>query len=258
MPPFLALDVGNTAVKVGVWDGHAWTHIVRFDSSPETPEVWAARLQEIAGAQTKKAGLASVVPAVAAGLAEGILQAWGVAPVVVSGTMAVPEARAPFHVAYTTPETLGADRVAAAAAAFALYGHPQGRAVIALDAGTAVTLDAVTADGAFLGGAILPGPALLAQALSRGTAQLPEVGFSPPPDPIGRSTTDALRSGLGYLALDGLAGLLARTTRALAPDGPPPLVVATGGWAPTLAPLLALDTVAPALVLDGVRLLSGF
>lgn len=258
MPRFLALDVGNTAVKAGVWDGHVWTHVVRFPSAPEAPEVWAARLKEAAGDDIAGAGLASVVPAVAAELAEGVRQAWGMTPVVVSGTMGVPTARAPFHVAYTTPATLGADRVAAAAAAFLLYGRPLGRAVVALDAGTAVTLDAVTAEGAFLGGAILPGPALLAQALARGTAQLPEVGFSPPPDPIGRSTTDALRSGLGYLALDGLAGLLARTTRALAPGGPPPLVVATGGWAPTLAPLLALDTVAPTLVLDGVRLLSGF
>ncbi len=258
MPSFLALDVGNTAVKAGLWVDGAWAHVARFASEEVPAEVWATRFRAAFGdAAVGAAGVASVVPALTANLKDAVRRAWSVEPVGVSGTMALPDMLAPFRVAYRTPDTRGADRVAAAAAAYPLHGRPAGRAVIALDAGTAVTLDAVTAGGAFLGGAILPGPGLLARALARGTAQLPEVGFDPPESPIGRTTGEALRSGLAYLALDGLAGLLERTARSLAPGGPPPLVVATGGWAPALAAHLPLDAVAPHLVLDGVRLLGG-
>lgn len=258
MPAFLALDVGNSSVKAGLWEDGAWTRFARFPSADAPAEAWAVHFEEAFGAAAvAAAGIASVVPALTPGLADAVRRAWSVETVVVSGPMAIPPALTPFRVAYGTPETLGADRVAAAAAAFHLHGRPAGRAVVALDAGTAVTLEAVAADGAFLGGAILPGPGVLARALASGTAQLPEVGFDPPDSPIGRTTEEALRSGLAHLVIDGLAGLLARTARALAPDGPRPLVVATGGWAPALAAHLPFDAVAPHLVLDGVRLLSG-
>ena len=240
---FLALDLGNSSVKAALWDG-AWSEVARFPHDPADAETWAARLAPFAGADS--AGLASVVPARAEPLADAVRQSLGVEARRVSAELALP-----FRMAYATPHTLGADRLAAAVAAHALG---RGRAVVALDAGTAVTTEAVSDEPAYLGGAILPGPDLLRRALARDTGQLPDVEWARPPSVIGASTAQAIQAGLATLVLDGVAGLLDRTVRALGGDA---FVVATGGWAPWLAEHLdGIDRVEPTLVLDGIRLLT--
>jgi type III pantothenate kinase len=194
-----------------------------------------------------------VSPRVCDVVCEAVRTVFGVLPERIQAERALP-----FRLAYTTPETLGADRLAAAAAAWLQFG-PAGdgnaRAVVALDAGTAVTTEVITAQGVYLGGAIAPGPDLLRRALAQGTAQLPEVEWPPRPYPIGHSTREALSAGLSVLFLDGVRGLLTRTSELL---GTAPFVVATGGWAVWLAHHLPeINQVAPHLVLDGIRLLVG-
>ena len=241
--PFLALDLGNSSLKAALWDG-GWSEVARFPHDDADAETWAARMAPFASADA--VGLASVVPARTEPLAQAVRQSLGVEAKRVSAGLALP-----FRMAYATPQTLGADRLAAAVAAHALA---DGRAVVALDAGTAITTEAVSAEPAYLGGAILPGPDLLRRALARDTGQLPDVGWTRPPSVIGGSTTEAIQAGLATLVLDGVAGLLDRTVRALGGDA---LVVATGGWAPWLAERLdGIDRVEPALVLDGIRLLT--
>lgn len=250
--PFLAVDAGNSAVKAARWGGDGWSDVLRWPTTGDVPlDALTALADGVDGA-----GLASVVPAHTARLADA-LRAAGAEPVVVSAALALP-----FAMRYRTPTTLGADRLAAAVAAWAGWGHD--RPVVALDAGTAVTLDVVVPDdgeptgAAYLGGAIAPGPDLLRRALARETGQLPDVAWALPPSPVGASTAEAVQSGLAGLFADGVAGLLARTTRALADAGhPPPVVVATGGWAPWLAGSgAAVDAVAPMLVHDGIRRLA--
>ncbi len=133
----------------------------------------------------------------------------------------------------------------------------RGASVIALDAGSAITTEVVSAgkpgrhEPVYLGGAILPGPDLLRRALARDTRQLPDVPWPETVSPIGTSTVGAIQAGLGALVLDGVAGLLRRTQAAL---GGGALVVATGGWGPWLAERLTeVDRVEPHLVLEGVR-----
>ena len=237
--PFLALDVGNSSVKAAVWDG-GWSGVARWPSTGVGADEWRRRLATLPRAD--RAGIASVVPRLTGPLAEAARAVTGAEPVRVSADRPLP-----FRMAYETPGTLGADRIAAAAAAQALA---DGRAVVAVDAGTAVTVEALTAEPAYLGGAILPGPDLLRRALARDTGQLPDVAWARPPSPVGRSTTEAIQAGLATLLLDGLAGLVRRTTDVLGGDA---LVVATGGWAPWLAEHLEIDRVVPTLVLDGVR-----
>ena len=241
--PFLALDAGNSAVKAAVWDG-GWGAVARWPSDDAPAGVWRQRVAAVAGG-AGRAGIASVVPRLTGALAEAAEAATGAAPVVVSAAMPLP-----FRLAYRTPATLGADRLAAAVAALALA---DGRAVVALDAGTAITTEAVTAEPAYLGGAILPGPDLLRRALARDTGQLPDVPWPDAPSAVGATTAEAIQAGLGVLVLDGVAGLLRRTVAAVGGDA---LVVATGGWAPWLARHLPIDRVEPTLVLDGVRLLG--
>lgn len=242
--PFLALDAGNSSVKAAVWDG-GWGEIVRFPSDDAPAEVWAARLGRLAG-RAEAGGIASVVPDLTPVLAEAVGAVAGTAPTVVSVDLPLP-----FRLAYATPRTLGTDRLAAAVGAHALA---EGRAVIALDAGSAITTEVVTDEPAYLGGAILPGPDLLRRSLARDTRQLPDVPWPDVLAPIGDSTVTAIQAGLGALVLDGVAGLLLRTRAALGGDA---LVVATGGWGPWLAERLAdVDRVEPHLVHDGVRRLS--
>lgn len=252
--PFLAVDAGNSSVKAAGWDGSAWSDVVRLPSDAAATPVWVGRLRGLVAPGTPS-GLASVVPVLTDTLAEAVHLATGLWPVVVSARapLAAPTSRFPFRMGYRTPETLGPDRIAASVAAFALGG---GRPVVAVDAGTAVTLDAVDvlADGpVYLGGAIAPGPDLLVRALARGTGALPEVSFDRAAEAIGRTTAEAIQTGVAGLFLGGVARLLDQTSAALSER---PFVVATGGWGGWLAENgLAVDAVVPTLVLDGIRLL---
>lgn len=243
--PFLALDVGNTTVKAAVWDG-AWSEVTRFPSDDASVEVWMARLGKLAG-EVGASGLCSVVPRLTPPLVDVLTALTGATPLVVSVDLPLP-----FRMAYATPHTLGTDRLAAAVAAHALA---RGGPVIALDAGTTLTTEVVSAEPAYLGGAILPGPDLLRRSLARGTGQLPEVPWPDAVLPVGDSSVGAIQAGLGVLVVDGVAGLLHRTQAALSGEA---LVIATGGWAGWLAERIPeVDRVEPTLVLDGVRILSG-
>lgn len=243
MSRFLALDAGNSAVKVAVWEGAGWSETLRLGYGDD----WAPRLGGL-GLRGAASGIASVVPAQTARLAEAVQHATGLSPVLVSARLALP-----FRMTYATPDTLGADRIAAAAAAWHLS---DGRPVIAVDAGTAVTLDAVDVRGGrpvYLGGAIAPGPDLLAASLARGTGALPHVRFGGPTRAVGNSTDEAIRAGIAGMLAGGVARLLQETSAALSA---PPLVVATGGVAGWLVERgLPADLVVPHLVLDGIRLL---
>ncbi|QXD14303.1 type III pantothenate kinase [Rhodocaloribacter litoris] len=246
---WLALDIGNSSVKGGLFEGSGLVHTFRLDlTRRDPPEAWDAALRAaLAGQRVERAGVASVVPPVVEGVRAVLSRLTGAAPVVVH-----PGLRLPLRLAYETPHTLGADRLAAAVAAWTRYGHaPETpRDVVALDAGTAVTYDVVDRTGTFLGGPIGAGPVLVRQGLATGTAQLPEVPLERPVEVIGRSTREALQSGILYGFIDSVAGMLARLAARL---GRRPYVVATGGWAPFLADHLdAIDHVEPHLVLQGI------
>lgn len=250
MSAFVAVDIGNSSVKVARHDGDGWGETRTFPSSLDAPEAaWAPRMAKLTR-PGDVSGVCSVVPALAPRVVAALGAATGTAPFFVAH-----DGPLPFRMGYATPHTLGNDRIAAAAASWIQYA--EGRPIIAFDAGTALTIEAVDVDARgpiYRGGAILPGPHTLRRSLARGTAQLPEVAWERPERVIGRSTAEAIQSGLTTLILDGLTGLLSRTAAELSA---PPIVVATGGWGGWLANRLdAVDIVAPHLVLDGVRLLA--
>ncbi|MEM9997854.1 MAG: type III pantothenate kinase [Bacteroidota bacterium] len=254
---FLALDLGNSSAKVGLFEDAA---------PPEATPTFAFALKSVSEARLRSAladadvsphaitaaGLCSVVPRQTVRAVKTVEAVCGTTPNEVRADGVLPIA-----LAYETPHTLGADRIAAAAAAHVLHGCAASdtpRPVVVIDAGTAVTLEVVDAGGTYLGGAILPGLRLQRTALARGTAQLPAVPPVAPPSAIGRSTTTALQSGIVLGLLGAIDGLLDRIARELATA---PFVVATGGSAPLLARHLGrIDALAPHLVLQGVRLLT--
>jgi type III pantothenate kinase len=240
-------------MKGGFFEGERLCQPFRISlARDEEPASWKADLDvHLRGRRVTRVGLTSVVPAATPLVATRVERLTGIPAEVIHHRM-----RLPFSLAYETPHTLGADRLAAAAAAWVRYGQSETqtpRAVVALDAGTAVTCEVVDRAGVFRGGTIGAGPHLIREALARGTAQLPAVPLNLPPTPIGRSTQEALQAGIMYAFLDSVRGMLARIRDAL---GEQPFVVATGGWSDLLKTHLdAVDHTDPHLVLHGIRVL---
>jgi len=250
---FLAIDIGNTNVTLGLWGGGTWLHNWRARTvHDKMPDEYAALIRSFlrdAGLTYRAIGevaIASVVPPLTSAFVELSEKNIGVTPLVVSATI-----RTGIQIDVDSPEQVGADRIVNAAAAHILYGGP----AVVLDFGTATTLDVVTEDGRYIGGSIAPGIGIAMDALVRRTAQLYKVTLGPPPSPIGRNTTHAIQSGLflGYLSL--IEGLTRRVLAAM-PGGERAKVIGTGG----LSALFQQHTgviheVAPLLTLDGLRLL---
>ena len=244
----IALDIGNTDTKAARWTGTAWADRQRW---PSTPDAFRSGLGAYLQHEAAPIGAVSVVPALTAAV-KGLAVVRGLACRFVHAT----DPDLPLQMGYRTPATLGADRIAAAIAAHAAHGrdadgHP--RAVLVIDAGTACTLEVIDAAGTYRGGAIAPGPRLLAQALGRGTAQLPDLEPVWPGTAIGRSTDEAIQAGVMVGFVGAVERLLVEAETAL---NEPAVRVATGGHAHLLSQHIRLDAVEADLVLDGVRLVS--
>jgi type III pantothenate kinase len=148
------------------------------------------------------------------------------------------------------PRELGADRLVNAVAAWARFGS----ACIVVDFGTAITYDVVSAEGEYVGGIISPGLEISLEALSRRAAKLPQVELGEPRSLIGKTTADAVRSGIVYGFAGQVDGIVARLREELGADTP---VIATGGLAHHLVPSFteSIDAVDDLLTLDGLRLI---
>jgi type III pantothenate kinase len=199
MNRLLAINVGNARVGLGLFDLSDAGPVPdpKYASAVPAPsaERFAPYLPD--GADPDAVLLLSVNPAGAALVADWVRERFGVDPLLFPRDIPAPIANR-----YEPPVAVGADRLANAAAAYAELRA----ACIVVDAGTAVTVDAVSAEGAFQGGAILPGAVLMARALTEGTALLPELELAGTESAIGRSTAAAMSSGV----LRGLAGAIDR------------------------------------------------
>src|SRR5213083_1687400 len=127
------------------------------------------------------------------------------------------------------------------------------RDTIVVDFGTATTFDCITAEGRFLGGVIMPGIRTASDALIRGTAKLPATELTPPAHTIGRRTDEAIRAGVLLGTADAVDGVV-RRIKAEWPNKQTPQVIATGGLAALVAPLVReIESVHPDLTLTGLR-----
>jgi type III pantothenate kinase len=236
----LALDAGNTRLKWGLHDGARW--VVQGAHEYE-------RLTELGQAVADHGGADRALGTNVAGdrvsaELEAVLRKAGV-PL---GWNTPAREQCGVKSSYGDPAQLGADRWAAVIGTRALHES----AAIVVNAGTAITVDALTADGVFLGGLILPGLTLMRDALAERTAQLPRAdgafAFFP------ASTADAIASG----ALNAACGAIERMADYLAASGgEPPVAVLSGGDAARLAPHLAVETrLVDNLVLEGLRAIA--
>jgi type III pantothenate kinase len=247
----LCLDVGNTQIHGGVFEGESLrcqfrktTHPI--GSSDEIGVFLRAVLREngVDAGAVQRAAICSVVPPVAYPLRAACVKYFRAEPFILQAGV-----KTGLKVRYRNPHEVGADRIANAVAA--TQRHP-GRNVIVVDAGTATTFDVVTADGDYLGGAILPGVGISAETLSSRTARLPAVEISRPEVALGRSTVESIRAGLYFGHTGAIRQLTSELTReAFGEDRP--VVVGTGGFARMFADEKLFDEIVPELVLFGLR-----
>ena len=219
MGALLTVNVGNTRVGLGLFDLAPAARVPQPVSAGSFPlPKGQAFSPEFRPAESVEAAVvASVNPACDAAIAGWIDREFGIEP-----RRFPQQVPSPLENRCEKPEAVGADRLANAVAAREMFGA----ACIIVDAGTAVTVDAVSAEGAFLGGAIFPGVALSARALAEGAALLPKLDITGPGAAIGRSTAAAAASG----TLRGLAGAIDRLIRDIGEElGGCEHVIATGG-----------------------------
>jgi type III pantothenate kinase len=161
-----------------------------------------------------------------------------------------PEIRTGMPIRFDNPREVGADRLVNAVAAYERVHN----ACVVVDFGTAITYDAVSAAGEYLGGIITPGAEISIDALYERAAKLPKVELAEPRSLIGKSTVDAIRSGIVYGFAGQVDGIVRRLRAELGPDT---TVIATGGLAGVLVPFVreTIDEVDDLLTLIGLRLI---
>ena len=247
----LAIDVGNTQTVIGVYDGEKLRHMWRIATNKShTSDELRLKLmpllqsEGIASGELAGAALASVVPQLTHGWRSALRKLVGADPLVCTADSAGEDL---FPTAYANPAEIGADRVADAVAARALYGQP----VVVVDFGTATNIEVIDRDGVFAGGVIAPGVETSAAALFAHANRLSAIELEDPRTAIGGNTAQAIQAGIVYGEAERVDGLVRRIFDQLGYTAP---VVATGGLASRVAPLSRTITqVNKELTLEGLR-----
>lgn len=238
---FLLIDNSNSFTKFALSSRERLGAVRRARTSELDP---ASIRRVLRGWKFEKVVLCSVVPQKAA-LLEAALKAKPLHKVDHRSRLGV-------GIDYPKPKTIGADRLANAAAAGAFYGAP----CVVVDFGTAVTFDILSRERKYIGGIIAPGLEAMTDYLHQRTAQLPKISLLEPPGPIGKSTRHAMLAGAVY----GYRGLVRQILAEIRPAlGVRKLkAVATGGYASLIAcGVPEIASVHENLTLEGLRLIGG-
>jgi type III pantothenate kinase len=247
----LVIDVGNTHTVLGVFQGAALRAQWRLATSREqTADEYGIlihnlfALEKLQSSDISAIMIASVVPPLNFVLEEMARKYLKIEPVFLG-----PGTRTGMAIHYDNPQEVGADRIADAVAAYEKYGGP----CIVVDFGTAITFDAISQKGEYLGGVIAPGIGIAAEALFEHAAKLPRVEIREPENVIGTNTVASMQSGLFYSAVATVDGILDRLCAEL---GKQTKVIATGGQATLVAGASKYrPPVDSSLTLDGLRII---
>jgi type III pantothenate kinase len=245
----LVVDIGNTNTVLGITDGEKLVQRWRLVSERHTSDELAIclfNLLSIAGvrpAEVSGAALCSVVPPLDAPWEECIRRYLSVECLKVTNRSDIG-----IPVLYENISEVGADRLVNAVAGIELFGSP----LLVVDFGTAITVDAISPRGEYLGGAIAPGLVVSMEALFGKAAKLPKVSLDLPESVIGRNTRDSMQSGFLY----GFAGMVDSLVERIRDElGEEAKAIATGGQADIIAPISrTITAVEPWLTLEGLRL----
>ncbi len=245
----VAIDVGNTNIVMGVYDGGRRLFHFRITTSAEKSrdEYGLLFIQLLNHRGIKKEDvddviISSVVPPVMYSLERAVKDYLGRTPIVVTNEMDLG-----MEILYENPRELGADRLVNAVAVLRKYAPP----AIVVDFGTATTFCAIDEKGRYLGGAISPGIKISVEALFSRTAKLPRIELAPTDRIIGRTTVESMQAGVlhGYAGqVDYIVSLMKAEMNC-----PQAKVIATGGLAAMISrEAKSIDVIDGMLTLDGL------
>lgn len=247
----LAVDIGNTNITLGVFEGEelraTWRLATDVHQMSDEYAVLILNLlshRGIDAVNIKEGGLSCVVPPLTTTFTEMFQKYFNITPLVVG-----PGMKTGIRIRYDNPRELGGDRISNTAGALSLYQPP----IIVVAMGTATAFDTISKEGDYLGGAVAPGIAIAAEALYTRTSALPRVELIRPKKAIGSNTQAAMQSGIifGYAGL--IDGVVARIEKEL---GQKATVVATGGYASVIAKeAKSINKVNPNLTLIGIKVI---
>jgi type III pantothenate kinase len=249
----LVIDVGNTNIVMGIFDGNKlktnWRIHTERDTTEDEFNVLITGLFTSSGIKMtsiKHTIISSVVPPMVTILDAFCRRYLGHKPYWINAN-----SYKGMPILYSNPTEVGADRIVNAVAAFKKYRT----SLIIIDFGTATTFDAVSYKGEYLGGAICPGIIISSEALFMKASKLPRVEiFTPPKNVIGKDTSNSIQSGLiyGYAAL--VDGMVKRMKSEMNSD---PKVVATGGLSPLMSAVSeTIEHVESQLTLEGLKIIG--
>lgn len=247
----LAVDIGNTNIALGLFDGkdliQHWK--IRSEQQKTTDEYEIILLNLLSLAQLEAKSIRSVIISSVVPPLTPVFQSLSQDFLNINPLVVGPGLKTGMSILYENPQEVGADRVVASVAAFDKYGGP----AIIVDFGTATTFDVISKDGEYLGGAIAPGIQIAAEALYLKTAKLPRIEIKKPKNAIGRTTVTSMQSGLyfGYIGL--ISNIIDEISNEL---GEGIKIIATGSFASQIYPdLVSIEYLDPYLVLEGLRII---
>lgn len=248
----LAVDIGNTHIKIGAWDDDNLVFVSRLHTDlRRTTDEYAVdllnifRLNQCNKAQFDGAIISSVVPSLSLPIRDCVVA------VIKSRRVYLlsPGLKTGLNIRIDNPAQLGSDMVCAAVAVQHKYPMP----CIGISLGTATAIFGMDADGNYLGGSLCAGVVLSLEALTMRTAQLPNISLEAPGPVIGTNTVDSMKSGLIYGTADMLDGMVVRMKEVLGDES---TVVAFGGLADVIVPYCRQNIIVDEqLVLEGMRLI---
>ena len=247
----LAIDVGNTNMVFGLYEGERLRGTFRISTNAErTSDELGMQISQyyhfhgIDRNETRAVIIASVVPPVMYTLINAIRKYLRVRPVIAGRDVDIG-----IENCYANPREVGADRLVNAVAAVRKYGKP----LVIVDIGTATTFDAIDENGTYQGGAIFPGIKVAMEALFLKASKLPRVDIERPENAIGKTTVQSMQSGAVRGYVGALSGIITDIREELGGNA---RVIATGGMGRMMAEYCDLiDEVDPNLTLEGLRLI---
>lgn len=248
----LVIDVGNTNIVLGVYEGKDLLYDWRVATSKDrTSDEYGMLVEQILNhngikiEQLDHVIISSVVPSLMHTLPAMCVKYLNISPLVVG-----PGVKTGMNIKYDNPREVGADRIVNAVAGYEKYGGP----LIIVDIGTAITFCAISAEGEYLGGAIVPGISISAEALFLRTAKLPKVEIVKPDSVIAKNTVNSIQAGIVYGYIGLVDRLIEEMIKELGRDDVK--VIATGGFSNLIAAESKyIEQIDKLLTLEGLRII---
>jgi type III pantothenate kinase len=247
----LAIDIGNTNIVLGIYEGKKlvthWRLQTQSERTADEYGVLIAQLvsaSEIARDKIRSIIASCVVPPMLRMTQELGERFFGITPLIVG-----PGVKTGMPILYDNPKDVGADRIVNAVAAYEKFHD----ACIVVDFGTATTFDYISKKGEYVGGAIAPGLSISVEALFQRASKLPRVEIVKPKEVVGKNTVHSMQAGIFYGYVGLVDGIVRRVQKE---QGGGAKVVATGGLASLIGPeSSAIDEVDEFLTLEGLRII---